>query len=56
MVRVFDQGPCESDEAGDRKRSNALQSYFFQKGMSGDLFGETVREALATFETEWLAR
>ena len=42
------------DEALDRKRFDALQSYFAQKGMSGDLFGETVREALATFERNGL--
>ncbi len=44
----------KSDEALDRKRFEALQSYFSQKGMSGDLFGETVREALATFERNGL--
>lgn len=42
------------DEPLDRKRFEALQAYFSQKGMSGDLFGETVREALATFESNGL--
>ena len=44
----------KSDEVLDRKRFEALQSYFSQKGMNGDLFGETVREALATFERNGL--
>ncbi|MBC7856338.1 MAG: HDIG domain-containing protein [Pirellulaceae bacterium] len=42
------------DEALDRKRFDALKGYFAQKGMSGDLFGETVREALSTFERNGL--
>jgi cyclic-di-AMP phosphodiesterase PgpH len=42
------------DEAVDKKRFEALQSYFAQKGMSGDLFGEAVREALAPLERNGL--
>lgn len=38
------------DEAIDKNRFEALQTYFAQKGMNGDLFGETVREAIAPFE------
>ncbi|MCE9527657.1 MAG: HDIG domain-containing protein [Planctomycetales bacterium] len=42
------------DEPLDRKRFDALKGYFAQKGMSGDLFSETVREALTTFERNGL--